>query len=180
LVWFSQNIAAGRGLELVLPVLYQFKEHVQLNLVGNLYPQFYNDFLVQYADILKITEPMPQAGLNKYICGFDIGLAIEQKASDFNRDICLTNKIFAYAQAGLYILATNTSAQTFFMEEHAGLGVVSGQSTIEMEKTIRNLLTNIETIRKEKKNRFEYAKKLGWESESQKLAGVWQDMFNHK
>jgi glycosyltransferase involved in cell wall biosynthesis len=60
------------------------------------------------------------------------------------------------------------------MEEHAGLGVVSGQSTGEMEKTISNLLTNIETIRKEKQNRYEYAKKLGWESESQKLAEIWE------
>jgi glycosyltransferase involved in cell wall biosynthesis len=180
LVWFSQNIAEGRGLELVVPVLYQFKELVQLNLVGNLYPQFYNDFLAQYADILKITEPMPQAGLNKYICSFDIGLAIEQKASDFNRDICLTNKIFAYAQAGLYILATNTSAQKLFMEEHAGLGVVSGQSSGEMEITISNLIANIEIIRKEKQARYEYAKKLSWESESQKLAEIWAKILNCK
>jgi hypothetical protein len=99
---------------------------------------------------LQIIETIPQAGLNKYICSFDIGLAIEQKTSDFNRDICLTNKIFAYSQAGLYILATNTSAQKLFMEEHAGLGVVSGQNRGEMGNTVRYLIENIETIRKEK------------------------------
>jgi hypothetical protein len=104
-------------------------------------------------------------------------LAIEQKASDFNRDICLTNKIFAYAQAGLYILATNSSAQKLFMEAHVGLGIVSVQNIGEMENTIKYLIENIETIRKEKQVRYEYAKKLGWESESQKLAAIWQDIF---
>jgi glycosyltransferase involved in cell wall biosynthesis len=172
-VWFSQNIAAGRGLERALPALYEFKDQVQLNLIGNLYPEFYNNFLIQYADILQIIEPLPQKELNKYICQFDIGLAIELATADYNREICLTNKIFAFSQAGLYILATNTSAQKQFMEEHKESGIVSGQSIEEMQEKVSFIIQNIETIRKDKKKRFENAKKLSWESESQKLVEIW-------
>jgi glycosyltransferase involved in cell wall biosynthesis len=174
LVWFSQNIAAGRGLELVLPVLYKFKDKVQVNLVGNLYQQFYNNFLVQYADMLKIAEPMPQPILNRFICQFDIGLAIELKTADFNREICLTNKLFAYAQAGLYILATDTSAQKQFSSEHKDFVMVSAQNPVEIEKSIVYIIENIDKIRKEKKSRFEYAQNLSWENESQKLVEIWE------
>jgi hypothetical protein len=41
---------------------------------------------------------------------------------------------------------------------------------------MEQIIENIDLIRKEKKNRFEYAKKLGWESESQKLVEIWQDI----
>jgi hypothetical protein len=177
LVWFSQNINAGRGLELLLPVLYKFKYQVQINLIGNLYNQFYHVFLHQYADILNIIKPMPQAELHKCICSFDIGLAIEQKASDFNRDICLTNKIFAYAQSGLYILATDTSAQKQFINEHPSLGRMAGQSETEMEEAVASIIQNIESIRAAKKTRFENAKTLRWENESGKLTEIWEKLM---
>jgi glycosyltransferase involved in cell wall biosynthesis len=41
---------------------------------------------------------------------FDVGLALEQPVS-LNRDICLTNKIFAYLLAGNAIAATATTGQ---------------------------------------------------------------------
>ncbi|MFN8256710.1 MAG: hypothetical protein U0W24_13530 [Bacteroidales bacterium] len=176
-VWFSQNISAGRGLELLLPALYKFKDKVKLVLIGNLYSSFYSDFLSGFSEILQIYEPLPQVDLNRLVCHFDLGLAIELKSADLNRDICLTNKIFTYAQAGLYILATNTSAQELFMSEHRELGEVSGQTPQEMEKVIKDIIENIDTIRKNKKNRFEYAKKLSWENEGEKLLKAWKEII---
>ena len=202
LAWFSQNIAAGRGLELIIPALSKFKNTVRLNLIGNLYPEFKESFLKPYLDFISFAPPLPQKELNLYLCQFDVGLAIELSTADFNRDICLTNKIFAYTQAGLFVLATDTSAQKQFIEEHnEGIvnlyfgstqspaeamtersrslslaemtGLLTAQTTQEMEKAIEKIISNIETIRTNKKKRFEYAKRMAWENEKQKLLDVW-------
>ena len=208
-VWFSQNIAAGRGLELVIPALAKYKNKVQLTLIGNLYPEFKNSFLKDYSDFIIIQPPLPQKELNFYLCEFDVGLAIELSSADLNRDICLTNKIFAYIQAGLLILATDTSAQKQFINEHnkafdlgslqlrsataaqppiegslseaemshgqspISIGILSGQSTEEMEQVVSEIIENIENVRANKKARFEYAKQLAWENEGEKLLDVW-------
>ncbi len=177
-VWFSQNIAAGRGLELIVPVLSCFKNQIELYLIGNLYPDFYQDFLSNYPGFIKIEKPLGQKDLNLKLSEFDIGLAIELKSADFNRDICLTNKIFAYAQSGLYILATDTSAQQAFIKENPQLGALTGQSVDEMKIQTEKILQNIEIIRNNKKNRFEYAQKLSWVNESRKLSDVWNEILN--
>ena len=177
-VWFSQNIAGGRGLELIIPALSKFRNEIHLTLIGNLYPDFKNNFLNSYEDFTTILPPLPQKELHQKLCEFDIGLAIELSSADFNRDICLTNKIFAYAQSGLYILATDTSGQKQFMNEHQLLGLVSGQTEAEMEDAIGKILKNIQEIRSKKKERFEYAKNLSWENESPKLKQLWNKVLN--
>jgi len=178
-VWFSQNIATGRGLELLLPAMEKFKDKVQLTLIGNLYDEFYNSFIVQYIDFVEILKPLPQKELNLKLSGFDIGLAIELISADQNRDICLTNKLFAYAQSGLFILATDTSAQKHFVKEHPDIGTTSGQFIGAMQEHIEHITQNIKHIRKEKKHRFEYAKKLAWENENKKLVDIWREILNH-
>lgn len=178
-VWFSQNIAPARGLELVLPALGKYKDKIQLTLIGNLYNEFYQDFLVQYTDFIDIIDPLSQKELNQKLSEFDVGLAIELISADQNRDLCLTNKIFAYVQSGLYILATDTTAQKQFMDEHPNLGLVTNQNVQDMQEQIEKIIQNINLIRKEKKQRFEYAKKLAWENESNKLVDIWKQILNH-
>jgi hypothetical protein len=175
-VWFSQNIAHGRGLELIIPVLFNFKDKIEITLIGNLYDSFYENFLKSYSEILKFEEPLPQNQLNLKLCEFDVGLAIELKSADFNRDICLTNKIFAYSQSGLFVLATDTQAQKLFIQENNNLGTICEQITTSVENQVENIINDIENIRKNKKNRFEYSKKLSWENESKKLVGIWKSI----
>lgn len=59
------------------------------------------------------------------LADYDEGLAIEVESNDYNRQICLTNKIFSYLQSGLYILATNTPAQEQFMTSHHKNGMMT-------------------------------------------------------
>lgn len=170
-VWFSQNIAAGRGLELVLPALIKFKNKVELHLIGNLYQNFFDDYLAQFSEIIIIHKPLPQKQLNLKLSEFDVGLAIEP-GKDFNREICLTNKIWAYLQSGLYILATDTPAQIKFIEEHNNSGVISKQDINSFTDVINNVVENIEQIRQNKKPRFEYSKNYSWDVESEKLTEI--------
>lgn len=174
-VWFSQNIAARRGLELILPALEKYKEKVELHLIGNLYQNFYHDYLSEFAEIIKIHAPLSQKELNLKLSEFDIGLAIELNTADFNRQICLTNKIWAYLQSGLYILATNTPAQIDFLKKFRNHGFVSKQDELSFEKGIENIISNIESIRTNKKLRFDNSKENAWEFEKLKLNTFWEN-----
>ncbi|MBN2663701.1 MAG: hypothetical protein JXR68_08640 [Bacteroidales bacterium] len=176
-VWFSQNIAAGRGLELVLPALNKFKDKVELHLIGNLYQRFYDEYLFDYIDLIVLHKPLPQKELNLKLSEFDVGLAIELNSVDFNRQICLTNKIWAYLQSGLYILATDTPAQVQFINEHANNGLITKQSTEQFKKNIAFVIENIKSIRLNKLQRFEYAKQFSWEVESKKLKEIWNNIL---
>lgn len=180
LVWFSQNIAEGRGLELFIRELYRFKDQVEVHLIGNLYSNFYDGFLYQYSSILTFYPPQSQLQLNQKLAEFDIGLAIELSSADENRDICWTNKIFAYAQAGLYILATDTSGQQLFMAEYPSRGLLCAQSSESIQQNIENILRHIVLIRQTAPDRYQMAQALAWEIEQKKLIQVWDMVKSSK
>jgi glycosyltransferase involved in cell wall biosynthesis len=162
LVWFSQNIDRGRGLEDMLSLLDEFSDQVELHLIGNARIQFTTEYL-KHRKYLKLHSPMPQPELHALLSSFDVGLALENKTQDFNRDICLTNKIWAYFQSGLYILATETQAQRQFLSEKPWAGEIMGKD--EKKKRLSWLIENKEQIRKHSQNRFEKAKSYAWEAE---------------
>lgn len=172
-VWFSQNITASRGLEMIVPLLYQHNTKVHLTLIGHLYKNFYDDFLVAYEEILTIIPPLSQNELHQQLGEFDIGLALELKNSDLNKKIALSNKIFAYAQSGLFILASDTEAQYRFIDNNPSTGMVVNLGSPDLSNTVEHLLNNIQEIRKRKKDRFDHAKKLSWDHESHKLMEIW-------
>jgi hypothetical protein len=161
-VWFSQNIDRGRGLEDMLSLLDEFSEQVELHLIGNARIQFTTEYL-KHRKYLKLHSPMPQPELHALLSSFDVGLALENKDQDFNRDICLTNKIWAYFQSGLYILATETQAQRQFLSQKPWAGEIMGKD--EKKKRLSWLIENKEQIRKHSQNRFEKAKSYAWEQE---------------
>lgn len=171
-VWFSQNISSGRGLELALTALQKFKDNVEVHLVGNLYQEFWGNFLHNYKDFVTIHLPMPQNQLHSFICSCDTGLAIEISTVDLNKQIALSNKIFAYSQAGLFVLATDTPAQKKYIEQNSSLGIISQQNTKDFENNIQYILENITSIRQNKLQRFEYSKKFDIKNEIKKVYNI--------
>jgi hypothetical protein len=115
LVWYSQHIDYGRGLENVLKVADQLHEVVELHLIGNLQSAFANTFLHGKRGVV-IHPPMHQKQLHRFLGDFDVGLALDIPLNP-NRDIALTNKIITYAQAGLIIAAMHTKGQDQFLDE---------------------------------------------------------------
>lgn len=175
LVWFSQNIAHNRGLEQIIQALTPFRNEVKLYLIGHLYDTFDKEWITPNRDFITTLSPLSQEGLHKLLTGFDIGLAIELNKTDFNRQICLTNKIFAYTQAGLFTLATDTPAQKLFMDKYPWSGTICSQNTKDMQVSIRELLNKKEQIRANKKQRYQNARSLAWEKESKKLLKIWEE-----
>ncbi len=177
-VWFSQNIAPGRGLELLVPALWEFKSKVRLTLIGNLYPGFWEDFLKQYSQILEILPPMEEESLYAKLCEFDVGCAVEMSDADLNKQLALSNKIFAYAQAGLFIMATDTRAQAKFISENPVLGTLVMQYLNDFQRKVDWIIENIDGIRKAKRRRYDYARRFAWENEAQKLRKLWQRVLD--
>lgn len=176
LVWFSQNISWGRGLEWVLPMLDKFKQDIQVTLIGALNDKFNEEHLTRRSYV-EVLEPVSQKTLNILLSDYDIGLALELNTTDFNRQICLTNKIWSYLQAGLFILATDTPAQRLFISERPSAGLVVEQNIDAFQKGITEILKRKEEIRKEALYRFSLSHEFSWEAESKKLKKVWGDVL---
>lgn len=172
-VWFSQTVSFGRGLDLILPALEKYKELIRLTLIGNMDNQFYQEVLLPYKDFIIVKEALPQEDLHKVIGKYDIGLALEQNV-DENRTICLTNKIFTYLLAGLYVIATPTEAQKLLMAKFPDHGIVVDSTIEKMDACIKNIINNIQTIRIEKERRFKDVSTISWEYEEKKLLYAWK------
>ena len=172
LVWFSQNINAGRGLEIILEIWEALKHNFELTLIGNLDQQFYEQYLKGLTEI-NLVPPMVQSELHKHLSQFDIGLAIDVDGEDDNRKLVITNKILAYYQAGLYIVATNTPAQHQFINDNAEHGIIIEQTPEAALKSLTALFETKAEIRKSAIKRFETASAFNWENESGLLAKIW-------
>jgi hypothetical protein len=171
LVWFSQNIAAGRGLEYFLPALEKFSDELEVTLIGKLNPNF-SEYLNRF-NCVTILPPLSQDKLHSSLQYYDVGLAIDIAHADYNRELALTNKIITYRQAGLYIFATITKAQHAFLAENPGVGIaVNPENSDELNFTIRDLLAKKSVIRAQAPTRFQSGINFSWEREKSKLLSI--------
>lgn len=175
LVWFSQNIDYGRGLEDLLSVFASFSQTIELTLIGNPKEKFCEQY-VKKEDGIKILLPMPASVLHKTMANYDVGLAIEP-GKDINNTIALSNKILTCFQAGLYILASDTPAQIRFLGEHPNHGNITSLLKKDLINSINSLLQSKIQIREERIKRFESASIYNWENESKPLVAKWQQMI---
>jgi selenocysteine-specific translation elongation factor len=176
LVWFSQNIDINRGLECIIPVIKKYSHFVEFHLIGNLSQQF-EDVIKNNKEVLIHHSPRSQFALHQKLAEFDIGIAPEDNKTDSNRNLCLTNKIISYYQAGLYILASDTIAQSEFLHSRTLHGKCF-KNALEFEVELKSLFENLVSVRKEKKSRFELASKENWKNESTKLTSTWSKLLN--
>lgn len=124
LFWFSQTIGANRGLEDAVSALHILNDTgVELHLLGDrsAFSKPFTDGLTATGVNIIFHDPIPPDDVVKFATHFDIGLALENR-TPLNRDLCLTNKIFTYLQAGLAVIATETTAQAAFMGENPAIG----------------------------------------------------------
>jgi glycosyltransferase involved in cell wall biosynthesis len=171
MIWFSQNVSRGRGLELVLPYIKSSAE-VELHLVGNMDKEFFEEKLSGQKNII-VHAPLSQIDLHHSLSNFDVGLALEP-AKDRNNELAVSNKMLAYFQSGLYVVATNTPAQQAFLREVPQHGVCFDYGHNNFEQVIATVLKDRDKIRKEKHQRFNNFSNRGWNEESLKLVEAWK------
>jgi glycosyltransferase involved in cell wall biosynthesis len=173
LFWFSQTIGTGRGIEDVVKALSMLKkEDFELHLLGDR-PEFSKDFIEELSSAnlnIKFHDPVAPDEVIPFAAQFDIGLAIE-KNTPLNRDLCLTNKIFTYMQAGLCVIASQTTAQAAFMQQSPDTGCSYPNGDI---KALASILSHYQQqpdgIMACKEASLKLAnERYNWETESQKF-----------
>lgn len=174
LVWFSQNIDAGRGLEHVIPVVNELFPAVELHLIGNLKQEFANLHLQNRTGIV-IHAPMPQEKLHAFLAKFDVGLATDIPVNR-NRELALTNKIIAYTQAGLYIAAMHTLAQDDFLKESDLQHELMENDALSIRKAFINLYQKKKNAELYKQEQFQKGQSYAWQKLSHQLVSIWENV----
>jgi len=175
IVWFSQTIGLNRGLKefisklvLLNPDLFELHlrgtsdEFIKLQLLYNVSTHWRNKIIFH--------EQCSPNELNSWLQSFDIGLALETTLP-VNRDICITNKIFQYFNAGLAVIATPTSGQKWVIQQAPDAGVIlSPDSNLDILKSWAEDRSNLEDA---KQAAVIAAKsKFNWKDEKKKLIEV--------
>lgn len=175
-IWFSQTLGRGRGLELFIETIRQADVAYEITLIGQVNDRDF-EALLRQDPYLVIMPPMPQTQLHHLLSTYDIGLALELNAADLNRNYSLTNKLFAYLQAGLLVLATDTPAQQRFLQKYPEHHLLCAQNVESMRKAIQKLYACLPHIRSTAQARYQQAKAIAWENEQQKLIRIWEKVL---
>ena len=171
LVWFSQNVTHGRGLEKLIPIVNELAENVELHLIGDL-TATNRDTLIPNENGIVIHSPVSQLQLHKMLAEFDVGLAFDP-AINKNRELAITNKIIAYAQSGLFILATLTEGQRQFLENSELKYFLVDYQEYQIKNAILDLISKKKSRKFQKQEQFINGNKYSWEQLSKPLELMW-------
>ena len=183
LFWFSQTIGPNRGIEEIIKALQKFKAgKVELHLLGNFDESIIDHFTQKNSMLKKIInfyKPIKPDQIFDFASQFDVGMATEI-GYPYNRDICLTNKIFTYIQSGLALIASDTQAQRLFLEQHPNVGLrYSKNNADELYYTIKYYHDNRDILKKVKAHNFEFGQnELNWETESLKFTKLIESVLH--
>ena len=151
LIWFSQTIGPGRGLELFLAAWARTTQPSQVHLLGDERPGYRQELLARLPPArrgdLHFLPPVSPEQLPFKLAEFDIGLALEARTPP-SRDVTITNKILQYLNAGLAIVATNTAGQREVMQAAPACGLlVSAQEPGEYATLLDALIGDHNRLR---------------------------------
>lgn len=178
IVWFSQYIDSGRGLEKFIETVKVFPDEVELHLYGELNESFYHDYVSSVSNVV-VHPALPQKKLHEQLANYDIGLAAEDISVNLNRNICLTNKLLSYFQAGLYILASNTSAQKLFIQQYPEHGIITTLQSEDLKIVMQRLIEQKSKLRKSSIKRFIKESTINSKSELLKLSTIWNSILTN-
>jgi glycosyltransferase involved in cell wall biosynthesis len=183
LFWFSQTVGPERGLEDVIKAMAATKGNVQLHLLGNCNDNHKAALLNLVAELklnpdqLQFHEPIGADEIFSFAGRFDIGMATET-GTPLNRDICLTNKIFTYIQCGLAMIASDTQAQTLFMEQHPATGKLYQKNSLQsLTDCISFYILNPDALYQTRLQNYRLGQTaLNWETESRVFLNLVQNL----
>ncbi len=183
LIWFSQTVGDNRGIETIIKALGSFNNNkFELHLLGNVSDKIKTEFIElaqNKSGNLFFHPPIAPGNLVEFISRFDIGLASEPGFS-LNNNLALSNKIFTYLQAGLAIIASDTTAQKQFIEDNPAIGKVYQKDNVD---SLIGALTTYITDENLLLNTCKASLKLGqekynWENESKTFLSLINKTLN--
>jgi len=125
LIWFSQTIGPGRGLEAFIDAWSLMDSPSRLRLLGDSSENYRSALEARVPagrrHQLEFTALVTPAELPGILAQHDIGLALEPDVP-VNKDLTISNKILQYLNAGLAVLATATAGQREVLDKAPGAG----------------------------------------------------------
>jgi glycosyltransferase involved in cell wall biosynthesis len=185
LFWFSQFIGMGRGLETVIKAICLLKAHpIELHLLGQYDEKAaltWSNILLENGlekNIIHYHQPIKPDDIYQFAAQFDVGLATEISYPK-NRDICLTNKIFTYLQSGLAVIASDTTAQQWLLEQEERFGFIFKKNEEEdLASILANYITDRDLLINHKTIAYQLGfERLNWEMEAPKFLDLIQQQF---
>lgn len=180
LVWFSQTIGSGRGLETIISALHLVKTNVELHLIGECVHGYEEElrkiFPFNNGHQLIIHPAVKHHELVSILAKYKIGLAIENNTPE-NKNTTVSNKILQYLQAGIKILATDTNGQkevaAYFKDD---ILIVSANKPEQWAENIEKLLRSPIVNRKDQLHKFNEL--FSWEAQESKLLNLVNSAIN--
>lgn len=142
-VWFSQVVGPGRGLELLFEALPMVKTSFQLHLRGRIDAHYKKELYNKTPKHIElyIHEVVAPEALISRIAEHDLGIAFEETQPE-SRNYTITNKVFHYLQAGIPILATETAGQLEVAQKASQAIRLIERSPVQVAKALDAILGN--------------------------------------
>ena len=174
IVWFSQTVGPGRGLETLVDALSEVKTSIQIHIRGRCRPGYEASLRSRMPHDSRhkiFFHPcVPHHQLLSRLAEHDIGFAGELSQCR-SRDLTITNKIFQYLLAGLVVLASNTAGQKEISDAHPNLlHTFQGDSSTSLASVLNQLNADQSQIQTDKEQAIKLAEtKYCWEESKNTL-----------
>ena len=183
IVWFSQTVGPGRGLETLVDALSEVKTPIQIHIRGRCRPGYEASLRARISCDSKhqiFFHPcVPHHQLLSRLAEHDIGFAGELSHCR-SRDLTITNKIFQYLLAGLVVLASNTAGQKEISDAHPNLlHTFQGDSSTSLASVLNQLNADQSQIQTDKEEAIKLAEtKYCWEESKNILLTTVSEALN--
>ncbi|HVU98941.1 MAG TPA: glycosyltransferase [Puia sp.] len=179
LIWFSQTIGPGRGLETLLEALKLTRTPLEIHFVGECVTGYDKQLQAAFPEDkghqLIIHPAVKHTQLPDLIAKHRIGLAIEQSQPE-SRNKTITNKLLQYLQAGIQVLATITDGQKEVAAQFPGaVQLVPQDDPAAWAAGLESLLTR-KVDRESTRRTFDM--EFSWEAQEKKLLGLVEKALN--
>ncbi|MEM6821193.1 MAG: glycosyltransferase [Verrucomicrobiota bacterium] len=180
LLWFSQTIGPGRGLESFIRLWKEIPGDSTLTLLGSASPEYRNMLECEAEEArnrllfhpLVSTEELPNT-----IANYDIGLALETNSIP-SRDLTITNKLFQYMNAGLAVICTPTQGQQEVLQQMPEAGWILDWNDPDTPSRLKGILDDAESIHRARiAARTLVETTYHWESTQKKLLHCVEQCF---
>ena len=172
LLWFSQTIGPGRGIEEAIEAVAMLDNRVELHLRGSPSRGYESVLraLARHRRVnLRIHSQIDHDDLIRTMDQFDVGLALE-RPEKVNAALTVSNKIGSYLLAGLAIAATETPGQLELMRQCAGGGFLYPPGNPKLlAEGLRPWIADRAALRNSQQAAWEVARgRFCWDIEQQK------------
>jgi hypothetical protein len=172
LYWFSQTVGPGRGLEEMCAIAGRMRVPCVLQLRGFVSESYRSSLSAAAAKDGAKIEFLPPGEPDEMVAlaaEADVGLSLEQ-SSPPNRDMCLTNKVFAYLAAGIPQLMSKTRAQAGFAKEIGDAAILADLSDSKsVARQLDALLEDFASLEAAQHQAVAMGEKFSWHAEKTKF-----------